>query len=131
MNAGLAALGAAPPEYLLLRSTPRSWLPEGSILVGYSMFFTLQEGDGAGERSLGCVLRELLPAEAFAFFAPIATDWDAAVDDTVLENPPVPSTNVFSFESSGQGSNLDDSQPVRGCRHARSCQALGRTRHAG
>ncbi|HOY57322.1 MAG TPA: penicillin acylase family protein [Verrucomicrobiota bacterium] len=99
VNAGLASLGAAPPEYLLLRSTPHSWLPEDSILVGYAMFVTLQESDGAGERSLG-VLRELLPAEAFAFFAPIATDWDAAVDGTALENAPMPSANVFSFESS-------------------------------
>ncbi|HOB98016.1 MAG TPA: penicillin acylase family protein [Verrucomicrobiota bacterium] len=113
VNAGLAALGAAPPEYLLLRSTPYSWLAEDSILVGYAMFFTLQESDGAGERSLG-VLRELLPAEAFAFFAPIATDWDAAVDGTVLENPSMPSANVFSFESSRQESGSDDAAQAAG-----------------
>jgi penicillin amidase len=44
VNAGLASLGARPWEYLLLRTTPREWLPEDSVLVVHSMWWQLQYG---------------------------------------------------------------------------------------
>ena len=46
VNAGLAALGAAPPEYLLLRASPRPWRPEDTLLVVYAMYLDLQDDDG-------------------------------------------------------------------------------------
>ena len=42
VNAGLASLDARPWEYLLLRATPRIWLPEDSVLVVHSMWWQLQ-----------------------------------------------------------------------------------------
>ena len=44
VNAGLAGLDARPWEYLLLRATPRAWLPEDSVLVVHSMWWQLQYG---------------------------------------------------------------------------------------
>jgi len=44
VNAGLAGLAARPWEYLLLRATPRAWLPEDSVLVVHSMWWQLQYG---------------------------------------------------------------------------------------
>ncbi len=44
VNAGLAGLGARPWEYLLLRSQPRQWSPEDSVLVVHSMWWQLQYG---------------------------------------------------------------------------------------
>ena len=40
-NAGLAALGASPWEYLVLRSSPEPWRPEDTLLVGYSLVLDL------------------------------------------------------------------------------------------
>ncbi|MFM9090126.1 MAG: penicillin acylase family protein, partial [Verrucomicrobiota bacterium] len=51
-NAGLAALGATPWEYLALRATPEPWRPEDTLLVGYSLVLDLQDGTGRYERSL-------------------------------------------------------------------------------
>jgi len=42
VNAGLAGLEARPWEYLLLRASPRAWLPEDSVLVVHSMWWQLQ-----------------------------------------------------------------------------------------
>jgi len=42
VNAGLAGLDARPWEYLLLRTSPRAWLPEDSVLVVHSMWWQLQ-----------------------------------------------------------------------------------------
>ena len=37
VNAGLAALGAKPFEYLVLRESPRAWLPEDTFLISFTM----------------------------------------------------------------------------------------------
>jgi penicillin amidase len=42
VNAGLAGLDSRPWEYLLLRASPRAWLPEDSVLVVHSMWWQLQ-----------------------------------------------------------------------------------------
>ncbi len=52
VNAGLDALGARPPEYLLLRAAPESWSAEDSVLVALSMYIELQ-GDRGRLDSVG------------------------------------------------------------------------------
>src|SRR5687767_8745287 len=42
VNAGVAALAAAPIEYFVLRATPEPWRAEDSILTILAMFNTLQ-----------------------------------------------------------------------------------------
>ena len=57
VNAGLAALGAPPFEYLVLRQTPRPWREEDTFLVVLSMFVTLQDTEGAYESTLATMRR--------------------------------------------------------------------------
>src|SRR6187549_2732030 len=55
VNAGLQSLRARPWEYLLLRASPETWLPEDSVLVVHSMWWQLQYGtlrDELGRRRL-------------------------------------------------------------------------------
>jgi penicillin amidase len=96
VNAGLDALGARPPEYLILRSRPKPWLPEDTFLVAEAMFFFLQDSRGRREAETALVA-QILPPKAFDFFIPPGTDWDAAIDDTQCPVPGVPSPEEFSF----------------------------------
>jgi len=72
VNSGLAALGGAPFEYLLLRQEPARWQDEDGFLVLYAMFLQLQDPNGRAESNLG-VMRDILPAEALDFLAPLGT----------------------------------------------------------
>jgi penicillin amidase len=96
VNQGLAAMGVRPPEYLLLRSVPEPWRAEDSVLVGFAMFFTLQD-DGGGEDLGTEVLIRALPREAVDFFHPAASEWDAAIDGSELPLAPIPGPEVLNF----------------------------------
>ena len=96
VNSGLEALGARPPEYILLRAQPRPWAAEDSMLVGYAMFYDLQDASGEDER-ISEVLHQVLPPAALRFFAPEVTEWDAPIDEVGLPLPPMPSAAEFSF----------------------------------
>jgi penicillin amidase len=79
VNAGLRALGGKPWEYAVLRMEPRPWDPLDSILITYAMTLDLQEATGRYHRSLAAVRDALGPA-SLAFFAPLSTPEDAALD---------------------------------------------------
>jgi penicillin amidase len=83
VNAGLAALTVRPPEYLVLRQSPRDWRPEDCILVLQEMGLTLSDARGSDEWALG-VMRQALSPAAFEFFAARASGWDAALDGSKL-----------------------------------------------
>jgi penicillin G amidase len=89
VNAGLAALAAKPWEYVVLRTTPRPWLPEDCGLVSFAMTLDLQEGTGRYVRTLAAIRDELGPA-SLAFFAPLSTPADAALDGSVAPLAPFP-----------------------------------------
>ena len=59
VNAGLAALRAAPFEYHLLRVTPRPWAPEDSVLTVLAMFFTLQGRQAGFDRGFPLAVHEV------------------------------------------------------------------------
>ncbi len=88
-NAGLAALRARPPEYLLLRQRPRPWAAEDSLLVVYAMWIDLQGIDARRERELD-LLAAALPAPVIEFMASPASDWQAALDGSTLAAAPLP-----------------------------------------
>ena len=69
VNAGLADLGARPPEYLLMRQQPAPWLPEDSMLVVLALYTMLSNNDSY-ERHNGA-LREFLPPEVRDFVTPM------------------------------------------------------------
>ena len=96
VNAGLAALGDKPFEYLVLRTTPQPWRPEDSILVVYAMTLDLQDEVGLHEQTL-MTLRDKLGDEAVAFFAPALTPADAALDGTTAPVAPLPGPQLIDL----------------------------------
>ncbi len=96
VNAGLAALGAVPVEYLALRAEPAPWTAEDSVLVVLAMFFDLQGGTGRYERHLS-ELQRRLPPELFAFLTPAGTEWDAPLVGGPFVQPAVPGPEVIDL----------------------------------
>jgi penicillin amidase len=89
VNAGLAALSARPPEYLLLRQAPRPWVPADSLLVAYGMYLDLQRGQGRDDIANG-LLKQAVPADWYAFLTQHSADWQAALDDSRVQAVPLP-----------------------------------------
>ena len=76
VNAGLANLKVHPWPYLLLRTRPQRWQSADTPLVGFAMYFDLQ--DSANRRELAMSrLQQALPPAAFALLARDGTTWDA------------------------------------------------------
>jgi penicillin amidase len=98
VNAGLSTLTVRPPEYLLLRQAPHPWREEDSLLVGFTMYLTLQDAAGHEERERHAVLKELAPA-ASDFFFPQLTQWDAPIDDSPAPLQPIPGPEVLDLRS--------------------------------
>jgi penicillin amidase len=98
VNAGLGALGAAPIEYHVLRTTPEPWRPEDTILTILAMFNTLQGRQPQFEATFG-VLRDTLPSAMYEFFTARGSEWDAPVTGGRFSRPEVPDAAVFSLRS--------------------------------
>lgn len=95
VNAGLAALGAAPFEYLTLRLTPEPWTPEDSMLTLIAMSVTLQGNQWEYERTLGALAA--LPPSMFEFVAGRASDWESPIVGVPHPVPPVPGPEVYAL----------------------------------
>ncbi|NCT82355.1 MAG: penicillin acylase family protein [Comamonadaceae bacterium] len=91
VNAGLAALGARPPEYLLLRQSPQPWVASDSLLVAYGMYLDLQRGQGRDDIANG-LLKQAVPADWYAFLMQHSADWQAALDDSRVQAVPLPAS---------------------------------------
>jgi len=117
VHAGLAALGAPPPEYLLLRESPSPWRREDTYLVVMAMFLGLQDGTCSRESHRG-VLFDVLPHGAASFLAPRGTEWDAPVEGDAIAVPPVPGPAVFDLapddSAASPGSPVDSVTGVEG-----------------
>lgn len=96
VNAGLAALRAAPFEYVVLRLEPAPWRAEDTVLVALAMFLTLQDEDGRVESNLG-LMAELLPPALFDFLAPRGTEWDAPLLGGATAMPAIPGPGVVDL----------------------------------
>ena len=96
VNAGLAALRERPFEYLVLRATPQPWRAEDSVLVVYAMTLDLQDPLNRYEQTL-MTLRDKLGDEAVAFFAPLQTPADAALDGTTAPLAPLPGPKAIDL----------------------------------
>jgi penicillin amidase len=109
VNAGLAALGEKPFEYLVLRAQPAPWQLEDTVLVTLAMFMTLQDSKGARESTLG-VLYDVLPAPLADFLAPRGTEWDAPLVGDAYAQPPVPGPEVVDLRGT-RPPDLPEEQP--------------------
>ncbi len=95
VRAGLDALGAAPPEYLLLRQTPIPWEMEDSILAVAAMYFVLNDPTGLRDARVGALDRSL-PPELVAFLHPPGTEYDAPLVGEAWPTPAIPPEIVVS-----------------------------------
>lgn len=98
VNAGLAALGARPWTYVVLRQRPRPWSDIDSILVVQSMYLTLANASNSRELRFDQIRRHAHPALA-ALFDPglgpspldfAGSEWDAPLDGGALPVPRLP-----------------------------------------
>ena len=78
VNAGLEALDAKPWPYLLLRTEPRPWTLEDSVLAGYAMYFDLQDASNARELALWRIKPHVPPA-LFELLTHDGSSWDAPI----------------------------------------------------
>jgi penicillin amidase len=104
VNAGLGTLAAPPFEYLVLRSEPRAWRPEDSVLVLFSMFTQLEDVNAATESAV-TLMHDQMPEGLFQFLNPPATEWDAPIAGTPPPAPPPPGPAVFDLRRGRQASH--------------------------
>jgi penicillin amidase len=102
VNAGLADLRSKPWEYVVLRTEPRPWSPEDCLLITYAMTLDLQESTGQYVRSLSAIRDDLGPA-SLAFFAPLSTPADAALDGSLSAGAPIPPASEVDLRRRGPG----------------------------
>jgi penicillin amidase len=93
VNEGRDALRVRPWPYLLLRQAPQPWRIDDAAMVGYAMYYDLQDATGARERAwadaaphLPPALRRLLLRDGTVWDAPLE---GAARGDAVLPGPEV------------------------------------------
>jgi len=114
VNQGLQSLDAAPPEYLLLRTEPRGWSAEDSVLVVLTMYLDLQGDLPEREASFG-LMEELLPPSLFAFLTPTGTEWDAPLWGAALAPIPLPPAEEIDLRSpQPAAASLAGQEPIPG-----------------
>ena len=106
VNAGLTALRERPFEYLVLRDHPQPWRPEDTLLVIYAMTLDLQDETGEYERTL-MTIRDEFGLEGLAFFAPVETPTDAALDGSTAPLAPIPGPKVIDLRKKKLGANVE------------------------
>jgi penicillin amidase len=102
VNAGLADLGARPPEYWLAGAVPRPWLPEDSVLVVLT-FYTMLSNNDSYERPQG-VMHAVLPPALYELLTPSTSRFDRPVLGASPNDPtagyvplPIPSADVVDL----------------------------------
>jgi penicillin amidase len=115
VNAGLAALAGKPWEYSVLGVGARPWSPEDSVLVNFAMTLDLEEDTGRFVRSLASIRDELGPA-SLAFFAPLSTAADAALDGSVGAAPPPPPASEVDLRAQEPAPTTGTGPPAWGDR---------------
>lgn len=100
VNAALASLRSRPFEYWLLRSTPRPWTAEDTVLCVHAMFLQLQDADGHPQLQRG-LLRATLPQAAYEFIESDAPEWEAAIDGSHAAEPRIPLPQEFNLRDAG------------------------------
>lgn len=100
VNASLAKMAVRPWEYSVLRTRPRGWLAEDSVLTAFSMYLSLNDSTGAEELARS-ELHESLPPEVFAFLNPLGTEWDAPVVGGTWRAPSIPGAEIFDLRQQG------------------------------
>jgi penicillin amidase len=96
VNAGAAALGARPFEYLLLGLSPAAWRAEDSILVVHAMWIDLQGLDDADGQQRGR-LAAALPDAVYRLLVEPDAAWEAPLDGSRLPEVPMPAAELYDL----------------------------------
>lgn len=96
VNAGLNALSSKPWPYLLLNTKPEPWKPEDSFLVGFAMFFDLQDEDNKREFKMW-QLKNILPAPIYVLLTQTQSGWDAPLFGEAKEMVTIPTAEQISL----------------------------------
>lgn len=95
VNAGLASLGAAPFEYLVLRASPETWRAEDSVLTLLAMFLSLHD---AGEvEPIVEAFHAAWPAPVADFLFSPSADWETPLTGGPGEPALVPGPEVVDL----------------------------------
>jgi penicillin amidase len=76
VNAGLASLRSRPWEYWVLRSKPREWVAEDTVMVTFAMWWDLQSASLRPDMARRDVAARVSPT-VMSFLYPRGTSWDA------------------------------------------------------
>ena len=126
-NAGLAALGARPMEYLALGQAPRPWRPEDSILAAYAMALDLQFDGGFGLELARQALDDALPPALVDFLTPRGDGWDAPIEGGAVAPPPVPTARQLAGWRPGQAADRAPEREIPGSNNWAVAGALTET----
>jgi penicillin G amidase len=98
VNAGLGDLDVRPWPYLLLRTQPEPWRLEDSVLVGYAMYFDLQDGGNARELALSKI-KPVVPAALFVLLTHDGSSWDAPLVGAARGDAMLPSADQLDMRT--------------------------------
>lgn len=98
VNAGLRGLKRQPWPYLLLRHAPRPWQIDDTPLVGYAMYFDLQDSDNARELALWRLKPHVSPA-LFRLLAWDGSSWDAPMVGPARGDAPLPGPDQLNLRA--------------------------------
>ncbi|WP_462115086.1 penicillin acylase family protein, partial [Lysobacter xanthus] len=113
VNAGREQLAVRPWPYLLLRQAPRPWRLEDSPLVGYAMYYDLQDASGARELEMARAL-PLLPPALRALVQRDGSAWDAPLQGAARGDAVLPGPDAIDLRHwAAQASRLPPREPRR------------------
>lgn len=108
VNAGLAALGAAPPEYVQLATLPQPWTPADSVLVMLAMGDQLNSSSIRREQHREYVLRNGSRELMEFLFTDVHEDDHPMQPEGPVELPPIPACASPSIQQEiGRGPAIE------------------------
>lgn len=102
VNAARAAMRARPFEYFVLGAEPGPWLAEDSLLVVYAQWIDLQGLSDLDEQRNGR-LAKALPAEVVNLLTQPDPAFEAPLDGSRLEAPPLPAPRSYDLRGLDRG----------------------------
>ena len=96
VNQGLNDLSVRPWPYLLLQTSPKKWQVTDSAMVGYAMFFDLQDESNSRELALWKI-KQSVPDALYQLLAADGTQWDAPLMGEPRGNVALPNADVLDL----------------------------------
>ncbi len=114
VNQGLNALSVRPWPYLLLQAKPKAWTASDSAMVGYAMFFDLQDESNSRELALWKI-KQSVPDALYQLLAADGTEWDAPLMGEPRGNVALPSADVLDLRklpAPAAGTSYGETEPA-------------------